>query len=147
MVRLRLRRKGRRHYPVYDIVALDRRKRRDGSYIERLGYYNPNTSPSTISIDPDRAVYWLNEGAQPSNIVRNLLSYEGILLRRALAFKDKNQAEIEEAVAKHKEYARERFFKKKEARKHKILDKEKAAAEAEQAENEESPAQETAEQE
>ena len=51
MVRLRLRRKGRRHYPVYDIVAVDQRKRRDGAFIERLGYYNPNNTPSTISVD------------------------------------------------------------------------------------------------
>jgi small subunit ribosomal protein S16 len=117
MVKLRLRRKGRAHYPVYDIVAVDGRARRDGAFIERLGFVNPNTQPSTVTINPNRTLYWLNVGAQPTDVVRDLLSYEGILLRRHLNFKGISQAEIEEAVSKHKEVVKSRYFRRKELRK------------------------------
>lgn len=130
MVKLRLRRKGRAHYPVYDIVAVDGRSRRDGAFIERLGYMNPNTQPSTVNIDPNRALYWLNVGAQPTEVVRDLLSYEGILLRRHLNFKGKSQAEIEEAVNKHKEVVKSRYFRRKELRKKRKVAKVAAAAAA-----------------
>lgn len=135
MVKLRLRRKGRIHHPVYDIVAVDSRSRRDGAFIERLGYYDPNTLPSTISIDPDRAIYWLDTGAQPTETVRLLLSYDGILLRRYLALKGKNQVEIEEEVQKHKETTKNRYFRRKELRSQRRITraKEKEAAEKEAA--------------
>jgi small subunit ribosomal protein S16 len=130
MVKLRLRRKGRTHHPMYDIVAVDSRKKRDSDFIERLGYYNPHTQPSTVSIDPDRAVYWLNTGAQPTHIVGNLLSYEGVLLRRTMLFKGKNQLEIEEAVANHKKTVVERYKRRKILRAKREEKKAKDAAEA-----------------
>jgi small subunit ribosomal protein S16 len=136
MVRLRLRRKGRIHHPVYDIVAVDGRKKRDGAYLERLGYYDPHTQPSTIKIDVERAIYWLNNGAQPSDMVRELMSYEGVLLRRHLQFKGKSEEEIEQEIAKHKEVAHERYFRRKELRKKRVLAKEKAKEEAEKADQE-----------
>ena len=136
MVRLRLRRKGRIHHPVYDIVALDGRKKRDGAFLERLGYYDPHTQPSTIKVNAERAIYWLNNGAQASDMVRELLSYEGVLLRRALQFKGKSEEEIEQEIEKHREVARERYFRRKEMRKQRILAKEKAKEEAEKAEQE-----------
>ncbi|MFP4370510.1 MAG: 30S ribosomal protein S16 [Bacteroidota bacterium] len=135
MVRIRLRRKGRRHHPVYDIIAIDKRKRRDGAYLERLGFYDPNTTPNTISIDPDRAVYWLENGAQPSDTVRYLLSYEGILLRKHLRVKGKSQAEIEEAVQKHKEVTMARYHRRRELRKKRAELKLKQQQEAEKAES------------
>ena len=103
MVKLRLRRKGKKFHPVYDIVAVDGRSRRDGAYLERLGYYDPNTPKSTIKIDHNRAIYWLNNGAQPTDITRHLLSYDGVLLRRTLEFKKKSASEIEQEVEKHKD--------------------------------------------
>ncbi len=117
MVKLRLRRKGRRHYPFYDIVALDSRKRRDGAFIERLGYYNPHTQPTTISLKADRAIYWLNVGAQPTDIVRKLLGFEGVLLKRSMLFKGKSEEEIQQEVEKHKIRVKDRYFLKKETRK------------------------------
>ena len=117
MVKLRLRRKGKAHYPVYDVVAVDSRKKRDSDFIERLGYYNPNTSPTTININPDRAIYWLNVGAQPSDVVRNLLSYEGILLKRTLQFKGKTEEEIASEVEKHKVTVLARYRRRKDLRK------------------------------
>lgn len=134
MVKLRLRRKGRIHKPFYDIVALDSRKRRDGAFIERLGYYDPNTHPSTIVIDSDRALYWLNVGAQPTDVVRQLLSYEGILLRKHLALKGKTQPEIEEAVLLHKKTAGSRYERRKKLRKQRQIAKLKAEEEAKKAE-------------
>jgi small subunit ribosomal protein S16 len=130
MVKLRLRRKGRAHHPVYDVVAIDSRKKRDGVFIERLGYYDPHTRPSTFKLDSDRAIYWLNVGAQCTNLVRNILSYEGILLRRQMQFKGKTEQEIEEAIKIHKEVAKARYSRRKEIRKKKELAKEKAEAEA-----------------
>lgn len=132
MVRIRLRRKGKKHYPFYDIVVVDARVKRDGKYIERLGYYNPNTQPSTIQIDADRAIYWLNQGAQPTDVVRNLLSYEGVLLKRHLQFKGKTPEEIEEIVRKHKEIVIARYWRRKELRKKREEAKKKAQAKAEE---------------
>ncbi len=134
MVKLRLRRKGKTHYPVYDIVALDSRKKRDGAYIERLGYYDPHSSPSTIKIDTDRAIYWLNVGAQATPLVRELMSYEGILLRRTLQFKGKSEEEIAAEVEKHQVVARERYHRRKELRKQKAIAKAKEKEAEEKAE-------------
>ncbi len=117
MVKIRLRRKGRTHYPFYDIVAIDSRNRRDGAFIERLGFYNPNTQPSNIEINVERAIYWLNNGAQPSDTVRKLLSYEGVFLARHLKFKNKSSDEIEEALIKHKEISIARYWRRRELRK------------------------------
>lgn len=124
MVKLRLRRKGRKHYPVYDIVAVDGRSRRDGDFLERLGYYNPNNHPNTIVIDHQKCLYWLGVGAQPSEVVKMILSYEGILLRRHLTLKGKTAEEIEAEVEKHQKVVKSRYdrrkdlrFKRKEAKK------------------------------
>jgi len=133
MVKLRLRRKGRIHHPFYDIVALDSRSRRDGAFIERIGYYDPNTKPSTISIDAERAIYWLNVGAQPTDMVRELMSYDGVLLRRQMTFKGKSEEEISQAINDHKKVAQERYFRRAELRKKRIEAKEKAKVDAEKA--------------
>jgi small subunit ribosomal protein S16 len=117
MVKLRLRRKGRKGYPVYDVVAVDSRRKRDGAYIERLGYFDPNTSPNTVKLDDSRAIYWLNEGAQPTQTIRNILSYEGVLLKRALLFKGLDEDQIAEQISKHKDNALARHERLKKARK------------------------------
>jgi len=128
MVKLRLRRKGRKHYPVYDIVAVNVRARRDGAFLERLGYYNPNTHPNTIVVDSNRALYWLNVGAQPSPTVNRILSYEGILLTKHLKLKGKTDDEIAAEVQKHKEIVAARYLRRKELRKKRQEDKKKAEA-------------------
>lgn len=132
MVKIRLRRKGKMHYPVYDIVVVDARVKRDGKFIERLGFYNPNTQPSTIEVNSERAIYWLNQGAQPTDVVRNLLSYEGVLLKRHLQFKNKTAEEIEEILRKHKEIVLARYWRRKELRKKREENKQKAEAKSEQ---------------
>jgi small subunit ribosomal protein S16 len=77
-VRLRLTRVGGRKDPIWRVVAADQRSPRDGRVIETIGRYNPQTDPSTISIDADRAREWLRRGAQPTKQVRKLLRTQGI---------------------------------------------------------------------
>ncbi|MDH6355938.1 small subunit ribosomal protein S16 [Dysgonomonas sp. PH5-45] len=82
--KIRLQRRGRKDYPYYQIVIADSRAPRDGKFIEKVGSYNPNTNPATITLEFDRALYWMQVGAQPTDTVRNILSHEGVLLKKHL---------------------------------------------------------------
>lgn len=82
--RIRLQRHGRKGRPIFHIVTADTRAKRDGRFIEKLGIYNPNTNPATIDIDFDRALYWVQNGAQPSDTARAILSYKGVLMKKHL---------------------------------------------------------------
>lgn len=84
MVKLRLRRQGRKGKPFYYIVAADARAPRDGRFIERIGSYNPNTNPATIDLNLDDAVRWLGNGAVPTDTTRAILSYKGALYKHHL---------------------------------------------------------------
>ena len=83
-VRIRLQRHGKKGKPIYWIVAADSRAKRDGRYLEKLGIYDPNTLPATVELNLDRAVDWLQNGAQPSDTARNLLSEHGAMLKNHL---------------------------------------------------------------
>ncbi len=83
-VKMRLTRHGRKRYAYYHIVVADSRAPRDGRYIERIGFYNPNTNPATINLDFDKAYDWLTKGAQPTDTVRAILSYKGVLYKKHL---------------------------------------------------------------
>jgi small subunit ribosomal protein S16 len=83
-VKMRLQRHGRKSYAYYHIVIADSRAPRDGKFIERIGSYNPNTNPATVNLKFDRALYWLQTGAQPTDTVRNILSWEGVLMKNHL---------------------------------------------------------------
>ncbi len=83
-VKMRLQRKGRRKKPFYHIVVADSRAPRDGKYIERIGTYNPMTKPATIHLDRDKAFEWLMKGAQPTDTVRAILRFKGVLYRKHL---------------------------------------------------------------
>ena len=96
MVKIRLRREGKKKYPVYKLVATDMRKPRDGGYLESLGQYNPNTSPVTIAFREARVEHWLRNGAQPTDTVRSLLRRTGFWLRWTLA----RQGQEESVVAR-----------------------------------------------
>lgn len=82
MVRIRLRRIGRKKAPVYRIVVADSQSPRDGKFIEIIGQYAPRQSEGGLNVDEDRANYWMNVGAQPSDTVRSLLRRAGVLKRR-----------------------------------------------------------------
>lgn len=83
-VRLRLQRHGRSKRPFYFIVAADSRSPRDGAYIERIGDYNPLTVPATINIDSEKAFDWVMKGAEPTNTVKKILTYKGVLYKKHL---------------------------------------------------------------
>ena len=84
-VKIRLQRHGKKGKPFYWIVAADVRSKRDGKYLEKLGIYNPNTNPATIDLNVDGAVQWLQNGAQPTDTAKAILSYKGALLKNHLA--------------------------------------------------------------
>ncbi len=84
-VKIRLQRHGKKGKPFYWIVAADARAKRDGKYLEKIGTYNPNVNPAAIDLDIDGAVKWLQNGAQPTDTARAILSYKGALLKNHLA--------------------------------------------------------------
>ncbi|MGI9530871.1 30S ribosomal protein S16 [Lutimonas sp.] len=151
-VKIRLQRHGRKGKPFYWIVAADSRSKRDGRSLEKLGTYNPNTNPATIDLDVDGAVKWLQNGAQPTDTARAILSYKGALLKNHLVGGVKKGALTEEqAESKYQAWLEEKaskvsakegkLAKAEEDAKTAILEAEKAVnanrkAAAEEAENE-----------
>ena len=83
-VKMRLARHGRKRFAYYHIVVADSRSPRDGRYIESIGTYNPNSNPATINLDFDKAYDWLTKGAQPTDTVKAILSYKGVLYKKHL---------------------------------------------------------------
>jgi small subunit ribosomal protein S16 len=82
--KIRLQRHGRKGYAFYSIVIADVRAPRDGKFTEKIGTYNPNTNPATVDLNFERALHWVECGAQPTDTVRNILSDEGVLLMKHL---------------------------------------------------------------
>ena len=83
-VKIRLQRHGKKNFAFFHIVVADSRAPRDGRFIEQIGSYNPNTNPATIVLNSDKALAWLNVGAQPTLTAKRILSYEGVLLKKHL---------------------------------------------------------------
>lgn len=169
--KIRLARHGHKDYAYYHIVVADSRAPRDGKFIERIGSYNPNTNPATVDLKFERALYWVNVGAQPTDTVRNILSGEGVMLMKHLQGGIKKGA-FDEATAQKKfdawkaekdakngkisaneaeklaKIAKERFAQEAEANKQKAAELAKKKAEALEAEavaaqEEAAPAEET----
>ena len=140
-VKIRLQRHGKKGKPFYWIVAADARSKRDGKYLEKFGTYNPNTNPASIDLNVDGAVTWLQNGAQPTDTAKAILSYKGVLLKNHLAGGVRKGALTEEqAEAKFNAWLEEKATKvqaktdglsKADAEaKSKALEAEKAANEA-----------------
>ncbi len=168
--KIRLQRGGRKGYAFYRIVIADARAPRDGRFTEKIGTYNPNTDPATVDLNFDRALYWVEVGAQPTDTVRNILSNEGVYLMKHLrggvrkgafdeataqkkfdawkeeklkgfeAVREKNAKAKKDAAAKNLEEEK----KKNEEIAKKVADK-KAAEVAEETPAEEAAAEETVE--
>ena len=159
--KIRLQRHGRKNYAFYPIVIADSRAPRDGKFIERIGSYNPNTNPATITLNFERALYWVNVGAQPTDTVRSILSQEGVLLmkhlqggvkkgafdeaeaqRRFEAWKNKKQAAVDAvktSMADKRELAAKKRLEEEQAKnqaKAELVAKKKAEAAAAAAEDE-----------
>ena len=129
--KIRLQRNGRKGYAFYSIVIADVRAPRDGKFTEKIGTYNPNTNPATVDLKFDRALYWVEVGAQPTDTVRNILSKEGVYMMKHLrggvkkgAFDEAAAQAKFEAWKNDKQKGLEAFEAKKAAEK-------KAAAKAE----------------
>ena len=159
-VKIRLQRHGKKGKPFYWIVAADARAKRDGRFLEKLGTYNPNTNPATINLNVDGSVKWLQNGAQPTDTARAILSYKGVMLKKHLLEGVKKGAFTEEVAEKKfqtwldekagKVSAKEESLTKSKAEaKVKALEAEKATNEARiaaaQPEVEETPEEETPE--
>ena len=99
--KIRLQRGGRKGYAFYRIVIADARAPRDGKFTEKIGTYNPNTNPATVDLNFERALYWVEVGAQPTDTVRNILSREGVYLMKHLKGGVKKGA-FDEAAAQRK---------------------------------------------
>lgn len=167
-VKIRLQRHGKKGQPFYHIVIADARAARDGKFIEKLGTYNPLTQPATIVVDADRACKWLRDGAQPTDTVRSLLRYKGVLYKyhlqrgvekgaftqevadkRYIDFVEQKEKQIAEAIVKIKN---DKNAKRKEVLKHEeevnakkaqeLADK-RVAAVAKQAEEAQKPEENT----
>ena len=139
-VKIRLQRHGKKGKPYYWIVAADARAKRDGKYLEKLGAYNPNTNPATIELDVDGAVQWLQNGAQPTDTAKAILSYKGAMLKNHLAGGVRKGALTEEqAEAKFTAWLEEKATKvdaKKDGLSKAEADVKTKAFEAEKAANE-----------
>ena len=170
--KIRLQRGGSKGYAFYSIVIADVRAPRDGKFTEKIGTYNPNTNPATVDLNFDRALYWVNVGAQPTDTVRNILKREGVYMMKHLqggvkkgafdeaaaqtkfeawkADKQKGLDTLREAEAKAKKEAYEKNLaeekKVNEAIAKKVAEKkaEAEAAKAAEAATEEAPAEEAA---
>jgi len=99
-VKIRLQRHGKKGKPFYWVVAADSRAKRDGRYLEKIGTYDPNINPADVKIDLDKAIIWLEKGAQPTDTARALLSYRGALLKHHLNKGVKKGALTEEEAEK-----------------------------------------------
>ena len=140
-VKIRLQRHGKKGKPFYWIVAADARSKRDGKYLEKLGTYNPNFNPAQIEINVDGTVKWLQNGAQPTDTAKSILSYKGVMLKNHLIGGVRKGALTEEqAEAKFQAWLEEKnakvdakkgdLVKAKEAEAAKKLEAEKATNEA-----------------
>ncbi len=111
-VKIRLARRGKKNYAFYHIVVADSRAPRDGRFIELIGSYNPNSNPATIILDNDKALDWINKGAQPTDTCKRILSYKGVLLKKHLMGGVKKGAlTLEEAEAKYAAWLAEKELK------------------------------------
>ncbi len=168
--KIRLQRGGRKGYAFYSIVIADVRAPRDGKFTEKIGTYNPNTNPATVDLNFERALYWVETGAQPTDTVRNILKGEGVYMMKHLrggvkkgafdeaaaqskfdawkADKEKGNERVREAEANGKKEAHAKALeveKKINEEKAKKVAEKKAAIAAEKAEaaTAEAPAEET----
>ena len=134
-VKIRLARRGKKRYAFYHIVVTDSRAPRDGRFIEKIGFYNPNTNPATIELEFDKALDWLQKGAQPTETVRAILSYKGVLMKKHLLEGVKkgafDEAEAERRFQAWYEQKMKKINEKKERLRKEKEDKKKAQFEAE----------------
>ena len=140
--KIRLKRIGRRNRPFYRLIVIDSRKRRDGASIEQIGWYNPIDPKHSYEIMDDRILYWLGEGAIPSNAVKKIMKREGLALRWHLMQQGVDEKEIEIEI-KRWELNREDTLASREAKEAEKLEKKKEKPEVASAKADEPVAEES----
>ena len=126
--KIRLQRGGRKNYAFYSIVIADARAPRDGKFTEKIGTYNPNTNPATVDLNFDRALYWVETGAQPTDTARNILKGEGVYMMKHLRGGVKKGAFDEAACQQKFDAWKQAKDAATEAVEKKVTDAKKAAA-------------------
>ncbi len=127
-VKLRLRRGGKKKKPIYMLVAADTRSPRDGKFIENLGQYEPLRNPAGITFNEDRVIYWLKNGAQPTDTVRSLFRRKGLWLKWSLMKKGTDTAKIQEEYGKWEALQAEKVRREAERKARRAERKKSAAA-------------------
>ena len=132
MLRIRLRRMGKKKQPSYRVVVADSRAPRDGRFVEAIGFYNPRTDPPTFRIDEERALYWLSQGAKPSEPVARLLEKQGTLNRFSRLKAGEDLESLLAEAAEQRRAAEEAAIKAEKAPPEEAPEAEEAAIEAEE---------------
>jgi small subunit ribosomal protein S16 len=131
VVKIRLRRGGKKKEPIYKIVAADSRAARSGKFIEAFGTYNPNVEPMVVTVDETRLYKWLKRGAQPTDTVRSLMQRNGLWLKWSLVKKGADEAKIATELEKWQSLQAEKLRRESERKlRRKSARRKKAAAEA-----------------
>ena len=130
MVKIRLRREGKKGYPIYRLVATDIRKPRNGGYIEALGQYNPNLNPVILALKEERIEHWLKKGARPTETVRSILKRNGFWLRWTLTRQGKDETTVKSVMERWQMQQAEKPRREADRRARRADRKKKAAAEA-----------------
>jgi small subunit ribosomal protein S16 len=130
LVKIRLRREGKKGYPVYKLVAADIRSPRNGGYIEALGQYNPNLNPVVVTLKENRIEHWLKKGAKPTDTVRTILQRNGFWLRWTLTRQGKDESVVKSVVERWQMQQAEKARHEADRRARRAERKKKAAAEA-----------------
>lgn len=128
MVKLRLRRTGKKKYPIYKIVAADIRSPRDGRFIEAVGQYNPNLNPILLSLKEERVFHWLRKGAQPTDTVRSLFQRNGLWLRWTLTRRGIDEAKKQVILERWQMQQAEKASREADRKARRMHKKKKAAA-------------------
>jgi small subunit ribosomal protein S16 len=127
VVKLRLRRAGKKKHPIYKIVAADMRSPRDGRFIEAVGQYDPNVNPIFLTLKEERVFYWLRNGAQPTDTVRSLLQRKGVWLRWSLIRRGADDAKMQSIVERWQMQQTERPQREVDRNRRRAQRKKKAA--------------------
>ncbi len=129
MVKIRLRREGKKGYPIYRLVATDIRAPRNGGYIEALGQYNPNLNPIILALKEERIEHWLKKGAKPTETVRSILKRNGFWLRWTLTRQGKDEATVKSVMERWQMQQAEKPRREADRRARRADRKKKVAAE------------------
>jgi len=128
LVRIRVRRIGKKKYPVYKIVATDSRAPRNGAYLEALGTYDPNLGTDIINLKEERVFHWLSKGAQPTETARSLFRRCGLWLRWTLKKQGKDEATVQKVLERWQMQQAERARREAERKARRSAKRKKAAA-------------------